>query len=116
MTVQHDRNPVFVQLADGSIRNGYTVKLLNMVAEPRSIRLSIEGLPGAVMSLPELGDAPGTSFDVPVEPDRLRALRVFVAQPRDALTPGAVGFRLIAEDPAAGERDVYEAVFEAPES
>jgi cytochrome c oxidase accessory protein FixG len=116
MTVQHDRNPVFVQLSDGSIRNGYTVKLLNMTPEPRTIRLSLDGLPGAAMTLPELGDVAATSVEVPVEPDRLRALRVFVAQPHDALRPGATDFRLIAEDPAAGERDVYDAVFEAPES
>jgi len=115
MTVQHDRNPVFVELSDGSIRNGYTVKLLNMLPEPRSIRLSLEGLPGAAMTVPELGDAAGASFEVPVEPDRLRALRVFVSQPRDGLRPGATGFRLIAEDPAGG-RDVYDAVFEAPET
>ena len=27
VNVQHDRNPVFVMLSDGSIRNGYTVKI-----------------------------------------------------------------------------------------
>ena len=27
-------------LSDGSIRNGYTVKLLNMIPEPRTVTLS----------------------------------------------------------------------------
>ena len=46
INVLHDRNPQFVTLSDGSIRNGYTVKLLNMIPEPRTFVLSIEGLAG----------------------------------------------------------------------
>ena len=37
VNVLHDRNPVVVQLSDGSIRNGYTIKVLNMKPEPRFI-------------------------------------------------------------------------------
>ncbi|RUW64380.1 FixG Ig-like domain-containing protein, partial [Mesorhizobium sp. M1E.F.Ca.ET.063.01.1.1] len=40
INVLHDRNPQFVTLSDGSIRNGYTVKLLNMIPEPRTIVLT----------------------------------------------------------------------------
>ena len=46
-----------VTLSDGSIRNGYTVKLLNMIPEPRPITLSIEGLPGATMEIRRARDA-----------------------------------------------------------
>ncbi len=46
INVLHDRTPQYVLLSDGSIRNGYTVKLLNMIPTPRTFRLSIEGLPG----------------------------------------------------------------------
>ena len=47
----HDRNPQFVELSDGSIRNGYTVKMLNMIPEPRTIIVTLQGLPGAEMSV-----------------------------------------------------------------
>ncbi|TIU70206.1 MAG: cytochrome c oxidase accessory protein CcoG, partial [Mesorhizobium sp.] len=50
LNVLHDRNPQFVTLSDGSIRNGYTVKLLNMIPEPRTIVVTLQGLPGAEMS------------------------------------------------------------------
>jgi cytochrome c oxidase accessory protein FixG len=40
-----DRNPRYVQLSDGSIRNAYAVKLRNMETRPRSVDLMIEGLP-----------------------------------------------------------------------
>ncbi|TIV89755.1 MAG: cytochrome c oxidase accessory protein CcoG, partial [Mesorhizobium sp.] len=51
LNVLHDRNPQFVTLSDGSIRNGYTVKLLNMVPEPRTIEVTLEGLDDAEMSI-----------------------------------------------------------------
>ncbi|TIU88994.1 MAG: cytochrome c oxidase accessory protein CcoG, partial [Mesorhizobium sp.] len=49
VNVLHDRNPQFVTLSDGSIRNGYTVKLLNMIPEPRTIVVTMQGLRGAEM-------------------------------------------------------------------
>ncbi|MCI5076365.1 cytochrome c oxidase accessory protein CcoG [Oricola sp.] len=115
VNVQHDRNPVFVTLSDGSIRNGYTVKLLNMIPEPRVIFLSLEGLPGATMSINGLDQPDGTSFAIPVEPDKLRSLRVFVSQPRQFTEDGATNFNFIAEDKQSFEADTYNAVFEAPD-
>ncbi len=41
INVLPDRNPLFVTLSDGSIRNGYTLKILNMLAEPRQFTVSI---------------------------------------------------------------------------
>ena len=114
INVQHDRNPQFVTLSDGSIRNGYTVKLLNMIPEPRTIFLTLEGLPGATMSINGIDQPPGVTFAVPVDPDTVRSLRVFVQQPRDMVQPGQVEFRLIAEDKQSFEEDKYIANFDAP--
>ncbi len=47
LNVLHDRNPQFVVLSDGAIRNGYTVKLLNMIPKPRTIRITLEACRGA---------------------------------------------------------------------
>ena len=41
INVLHDRNPPFVLLSDGSIRNGYTVKILNKLHEPRVFTLGV---------------------------------------------------------------------------
>ena len=38
ISVLHDRNLVFVQLSDGSLRNGFTVKILNKMHEARTFR------------------------------------------------------------------------------
>ncbi|MEJ0042189.1 MAG: FixG Ig-like domain-containing protein [Rhizomicrobium sp.] len=39
-----DRNPNFVVLADGSVRNGYTLKLMNHASAARDFYLSIDGV------------------------------------------------------------------------
>jgi cytochrome c oxidase accessory protein FixG len=114
VNVLHDRNPVAVTLSDGSIRNGYTIKLLNMVPEPRTITLTIDGLPGATISIPEMPDAKGRSVDVPVEPDKLRSLHVFVSQLPQFRKDERVRFRIVASDRQSFETDTYEAIFEVP--
>ncbi len=116
VNVLHDRNPQFVKLSDGSIRNGYNVKLLNMIPEPRTVMLKIEGLPGAVMTIPELDiQLSGDSYAVPVLPDKLRNLKVFISVPRQYLHEREEDFRFIAEDKQSNERDVYRAQFFAPD-
>jgi polyferredoxin len=45
INVLPDRNPLYVTLSDGSIRNGYTIKILNMTTEPRTFEVAIDGLP-----------------------------------------------------------------------
>jgi cytochrome c oxidase accessory protein FixG len=116
VNVQHDRNPVAIKLSDGSIRNGYTIKLLNMMPEPRVITLSINGLPGATLSIPDMENAMGQSADIPVEPDKLRALHVFVSVPKSLVTGEKSSFRIVASDRQSFETDTYTAVFEVPES
>ncbi|TJX69532.1 MAG: cytochrome c oxidase accessory protein CcoG, partial [Mesorhizobium sp.] len=103
-------------LSDSSIRNGYTVKLLNMIPEPRTIVVTIQGLQGAEMSV--VGDdiPAGHSFAIPVEPDRLKMLKVFVRQPADQIHGTAQTFKFRVEDKASFESDEYTATFNAPET
>ncbi|MDN2567582.1 cytochrome c oxidase accessory protein CcoG [Aquibium sp. A9E412] len=116
VNVLHDRNPQFVVLSDGSIRNGYTVKLLNMIPEPRTVTLSIEGLPGALMTVDGIADnAEGRSFEVPLEPDRLRSLRVFVRLPAERVDEESETFRFHVEEAGGDETASYQANFSAPE-
>ena len=47
LSVQRDRAPVYVPLADGSLRNGYTVKIANKTPLRAEFDLTVDGLPGA---------------------------------------------------------------------
>jgi cytochrome c oxidase accessory protein FixG len=116
LNVLADRNPQFVVLADGSIRNGYTVKLLNMIPELRTLAVSIKGLEGAEMSVVGMPQAGGTSFTVEAEPDRLKTLRVYVRQPRENSTSPTQHFTFVVEDRSSFESDRYNATFEGPEA
>jgi len=116
VNVLADRNPQYVVLSDGSIRNGYTVKLLNMVPEPRVFTLALQGLPGGEMSIVGSDDPPGTRFTVEVEPDRLRTLKVYVSQPPDRIAGTGQHFTFAVEEQGGmGESASYTATFDAPE-
>lgn len=83
INVLPDRNPLFVQLSDGGIRNGYTVKILNKLHEPHMFEIAAAGLAGARVSLAEAKEGAPQRVEVPT--DVLRELRVFVVVPRDSL-------------------------------
>jgi cytochrome c oxidase accessory protein FixG len=76
----HDRNPVYVTLSDGSIRNAYTVRLLNKELHPRSFRLDVRGLEDARVEI--AGEEASHPNVVEVGPDQTREIRVLVTVPR----------------------------------
>ncbi|MFI4933595.1 MAG: cytochrome c oxidase accessory protein CcoG [Caulobacterales bacterium] len=84
LEVLRDRNPTFVRLHDGSIRNGYTLKIDNRTFEPRTFQIAMTGLPSATLKTPGAAPTQG-SFSVAVGPNQVRAVRLLVtAQPEAA--------------------------------
>jgi cytochrome c oxidase accessory protein FixG len=106
--VVHDRNPLFVRLHDGSIRNGYTLKISNRTLEPQTFTVSFSGVPGAVLKTP--GEPSSrNALNTTVDADGEGALRVLVAAPAgstsQAMAPAA--FRIQAQ----GKSDIESTVF-----
>jgi cytochrome c oxidase accessory protein FixG len=112
LNVLHDRNPVSVTLSDGSVRNGYTVKILNMMPEKRTIMITIEDFPGATMTVPLEKDSPRQALFLDVEPDQLHTQRLFVTADPDALEGQQTPFRFWVRDSAGSERAEYDAMFD----
>jgi polyferredoxin len=115
VSVLHDRNPLYVQLSDGGLRNGFTVKILNKLHAARTLHLSADGLPGAKLSIVGFN---GGDAKIEVVPDDLRALRVLVTLPRDQrekLEDGTLPFRFIVKDATNGEAIYHDATFRGPE-
>ena len=110
-----ERNPVYVRLSDGHIRNAYTVKVRNMEDRPREMELSIDGLPGAVMWT-ETGSREGAGRNVRrlVEADRVGKLRIFVMAPAEGEARDEFAFTVRALDRDGGS-DSTQARFERPE-
>ena len=94
----HDRNPVYVLLSDGSIRNAYTVRVANKQLEERAFTLSLEGLPGATVDAVGAAVIDADTLEVVVGPAQTRELRVLVTETPTAGTPEsrAVTFVLAA--------------------
>jgi polyferredoxin len=113
LSVLHDRNPIFVTLADGSIRNGYSLRLVNKRPVERTFAIEVDGLPGARLETVGTGSDKGPATVV-VAPDATQDLRVLVFAPAGAQleksTP--VTFRII--DLAAGETASAQDHFKAP--
>ncbi len=103
VNVLHDRNPVYVQLSDGDIRNGYTVKILNKRPEPRTFQLSLEGLTGARMFLAGTNDAGTKTLTVDVQPDRLRSIKVYVRADPKSLPAKDTAFKFVVVDAGGGK-------------
>ena len=116
VSVQHDRNPTFVQLSDGSVRNNYTVRIRNMQSRPRPMEINISGLEGAVM-WDESGsrETAGRAVRVTVPADQVARRRIFIAAPPSAETHSEVMFEVRALDKEGGSTS-DEGIFERPEA
>jgi cytochrome c oxidase accessory protein FixG len=112
VNVLHDRNPLYVKLSDGGVRNGYEVKLLNKQYVPRAFKLGVTGLPGATIQL--IGHEGGV---VPVPPDQLQAVKLYIALDKEsveALPAQATPFQLLVTDIATGASTEHDATFQGP--
>jgi len=116
ISAQQDRNPVYVRLSDGQVRNGFTIKLRNMQARPRPVEVSVSGLPGAVLWTADgVREGATTRVTATVEPDALAKLRIFVAAPGGGEERQDIAFSVRALDAEGGE-DTTAAIFERPAS
>lgn len=103
-----DRNPLFVILSDGTIRNGYTFKILNRARADRDFILTVSGLEGATLSI--LGGSSGSQAAVlSTLPDKVATFRVFVSAPRPSLAGESTDIRFVLqEDKLSGGEDIEQ--------
>ena len=87
LSVSPDRNPPYILMSDGSVRNSYTLKLRNMESRPREMEIAIEGLPGALMWTDTIGrdDAARTQIKT-VPADQVLSVRAYVVAPEGTST------------------------------
>ncbi|MDO6590074.1 cytochrome c oxidase accessory protein CcoG [Loktanella sp. D2R18] len=108
MTVSPVRNPTFVTLSDGTIRNIYDIRLLNKNGEDRAFHLSL--VSDDILRI-ELEGTAERSIVVPANETLLQ--RVYVsARPSDAAaTVDRTELRLWVEDMTSGERAYKDTIF-----
>ena len=102
LAVQKDRNPAYMLLSAGEVRNAWTLKLKNMENRPRTMKVTLEGLPGAVMwtdAMPREQAARDLTIDVPA--DTTLPVRAYVMAPAGT-TGQDFAFVLAAQDKDGG--------------
>ena len=115
ISVLHERAPLYVTLSDGSIRNAYTVRLLNKRPEARPFALTVSGPSGARI---ETIGTPATADLRPVvtvDPDATAEVRVLVTVPAGVALPASQNVTISASDLFAGEMVYATDHFLAPE-
>jgi cytochrome c oxidase accessory protein FixG len=113
LSVMHDRNPLFVRLSDGSIRNGFTIRVANKNLDERRYVLTVDGLPDAKLDIVGGEIDPQGRAVVTVGPDKTLEARVLVSsQGTDVSSSTDIRFTLT--DLATGDASRMNDHFMAP--
>jgi len=108
LDVIRDRNPDYVTLADGGVRNGYTLKLMNHAAQARTFYLSVSGLKPAKVNVIGMGVVT-LPVKLTVDGDKVRAVRVLLTVAPADVKPGETDIEFVLKD--SGETRDAGAVF-----
>ncbi|MGV6803065.1 MAG: cytochrome c oxidase accessory protein CcoG [Ruegeria sp.] len=108
LTVAPVRNPTFVVMSDGAIRNTYDVRLRNKHGEDRLFKLSLVGDPAMRLEIE------GTQLDtVNVLADNTQLTRVYIVASKGTApsTTESTPVRIWVEDLVSGERAYKDTTF-----
>lgn len=106
-----DRSPPYVQLADGGIRNGYTLRIINKLRRERRVELSVEGLETAKLTTLRASTDPGHTLLLTARSDAVTTVRLGLTTTATPKGIHRIRFRL--RDLDSGETTTREAVFVA---
>jgi polyferredoxin len=107
LDVMRDRNPDYVTLADGAVRNAYTLKLMNRFDAERPFVLAVSGIRARSINVIGLGQV-GDKVPLRVEADKVRTIRLLVTVAKKDL-PGSR--RILFTFATGAESRSAEAVF-----
>ncbi|MEO1198144.1 MAG: cytochrome c oxidase accessory protein CcoG [Pseudomonadota bacterium] len=114
IAVIHDRNPLFVELSDGSIRNGFTARLLNKQLETRRFIVTVHGIEGLLIEAVGVSTYVDGGPLVEVGPDTTREVRLLVFAPLGADLDETVPITFTITEPDTGATDSVADNFKAP--
>ncbi|WP_252509610.1 cytochrome c oxidase accessory protein CcoG [Thalassospira sp. TSL5-1] len=114
VNVLRDRNPLFVPLSSGDVRNGYTLKILNKQQSEQTYILDLSGVNATDFQI--IGQKPMTDgkFSLDVAPDQVGSYRVFVAADPTSLQSDATPIDFIVTNTASGVSETHDTIFAGP--
>lgn len=109
LNVTRDRNPNYVTLSDGSVRNGYTLTVLNKTPADRQLQVMVLG-PGR-LGMRILGaDESGT--EIMAGADDTSDVRIFLTLPAESIDAASANLTFVVEDVLTGDRAETVSVFQ----
>ncbi len=108
VTVAPIRNPVYVTMSDGSIRNAYDLRLRNKHGEDRPFRITVGGDPALRL---EVEGSPYEAVTVPADETRLQRVYVMASKDTDPAGAERTDVRFWVEDLTNGDRVHKDSVF-----
>jgi cytochrome c oxidase accessory protein FixG len=107
-----ERSPLFVRLADGSIRNGYTLRVMNKARSGRAFQLGVAGA-DALLNLPGQA-AHASTVTLLAPPDGVASHRVYVQLPPAQVPEEVNDITFVLTDTATGTANEFASVFRGP--
>jgi cytochrome c oxidase accessory protein FixG len=109
-----DRNPMWVRLSDGSIRNSYAIKVRNMEGRPRTVEVRLQGLDSVIWTEGGSRQAAGRAIRFTIPADQVAKVPLFVAAPAtgDQHTPIGITARALDREGGVATTNGF---FERPE-
>lgn len=111
VSVLHNRNPVFTVMSDGSIRNGYVVKILNKKLDAQRFVISVSGIDGLEMNIAGAQTKPQKQLELNVPANGLELMRIFLTARIKGSKLNQMPFQFIVEDKDTHEKISHDAFF-----
>jgi polyferredoxin len=109
MNVLRDRQPNYVTLSDGSVRNGYTIKVLNKETTARAFSLSADVLPSPIINL--AGQRHNADVTLQVPADDTMDFRIYLTESDLQALDQKTDFNFVLKDLETGEVEMTRAIF-----
>ena len=114
LSVQRDRNPNFVRLSDGDVRNSYAVKISNKRQSDAIVQLGVNGLPGALLTVTNSTADPVALPHLFVRADSVGTFRVLITVPAASSPSGSAPIHFFVTDENGHRPAEHDAVFVGP--
>lgn len=112
-SVLRDRNALFVTLANGDIRNDYTLRIHNKERSRRVFTLELGTAPDGARLM--MSGRQAETLALPAEPDSTTGYHVHVRAPRATIGSETVPLAFRLTDRGTGESIRYEGIFRGPD-
>lgn len=115
VNILRDRNPLFVKLSSGDIRNGYTVKIMNKSDEVKRYAIEVEGVERFNVRADGISEHSESGAPiVSVERDKLRSVKLYISIPEKDIMDSSIDITFRTKELSSDAEDVQTTSFKGP--